>query len=490
MQKVTAFLEKYVQWLVLVFAVLYVGYTVYYYVVIPPLTVALAPGVIAKPGDVDPRIKTTQADPLDKEIHDKTVKAPAVKDVLSEFFDRLDEKRIELADMTVNWDAQHVLFGTGVSSGPKVAGPKIIGLPQLPPAEFKAMSTSRTVLAAGNADIAYVSMLFKINNAQLFADVNAAFGGGPPNIFQTPEFAEVVLLREEQTPAGGWGPAKVIAPLAINNVQPCPPDNAKMDVKLKYRVWMDNNQQAIAHPKFFDIASGAPAWTAPGAAALAPGAQPLQPGAAAIAPQPLNPLRPAAVAVGAPGAFNGLAPAVMVEDPSILVHDTTIEEGKTYRYAVSYKLYNPLFTAKAWAAPAVANALTIPGPNPLAPGGDALAWSGTVQVEPSVYVFVTKIRHFSGQADFDVFEWKGGHWNPSKSKKLEAGDPIDGNGGKANPHYTVVDVRKDPGDKKEPTYVLLLNDRGELEPRTVDDDGANPKYATLKQQAGAAALAR
>ena len=73
------------------------------------------------------------------------------------------------------------------------------------------------------------------------------------------------------------------------------------------------------------------------------------------------------------------------------------EEGKTYRYALRYRLFNPLFNNKAFAQPAVAAQFAIAGPDPVKKiDPKAIAWSGPVAIEPSTYVFVRKINPVFG----------------------------------------------------------------------------------------------
>ncbi|HZK80323.1 MAG TPA: hypothetical protein VFC46_04630, partial [Humisphaera sp.] len=112
MDKAKIFLERHVQWLVLALAFLYVGYTVWQYVWIPPLTVNLLPAKNVKPGDIDDTIKTSKVLPLQREIDNKVVAAPKVTDVLTEFDDRLNEKRTEVVDMKNLWDAPSTGSGT------------------------------------------------------------------------------------------------------------------------------------------------------------------------------------------------------------------------------------------------------------------------------------------------------------------------------------------------------------------------------------------
>ena len=75
MDKAKLFIEKHIQWLVLVIALLYVGYTVFTYVWKAPLTVNLGRLKDVKPADIDPTINSTQIAPLLKDIENRVVSA-------------------------------------------------------------------------------------------------------------------------------------------------------------------------------------------------------------------------------------------------------------------------------------------------------------------------------------------------------------------------------------------------------------------------------
>ena len=60
---------------------------------------------------------------------------------------------------------------------------------------------------------------------------------------------------------------------------------------------------------------------------------------------------------------------ILVPQLDVSVNDATLEEGKTYRYAVRYRLYNPLFDVAGQAVPHVANTTDVlSSPDPTAAG--------------------------------------------------------------------------------------------------------------------------
>jgi hypothetical protein len=336
---------------------------------------------------------------------------------------------------------------------------------------------------------------------------------------------------------------------------------------LKYKAAIDDPamQELIARPPFYPTDKNAEAWISPGGEPPAVIAPPAAPAAPAPAPAPVPvPIRPTGVLPeglrpgapnfrrgtvggpngpyqGPPGAyippaggnlppnyrppsgqnpnlqpqpglinpvggqnpngFNpGLAPAGAAD---IIVHDITIQEGKTYRYAVRYKLLNPMFNKTLQAVKKVYEKFDIDSPNPLDQAdlaklaaelppitADSL-WTGDVSIEPTAHVFVAKIDAVKGDVDLDIFNWKNGHWHEYNAKKKSPGDPLTANDGKDPTPWTVVDIRVDPASKERESYVILMDKNGTLlEPHYVAKDQADPKLQEFKMRAGAAAAAR
>ena len=97
---------------------------------------------------------------------------PKVTDVLTDFDDRLNERRTQIVDMTNPWTA--TVSNQMPRSGPTTPGAvtKVGNLPELPPAVFKAESVRRTVLMSpGRKDTAYWSGRFTIDSNALAAAV-------------------------------------------------------------------------------------------------------------------------------------------------------------------------------------------------------------------------------------------------------------------------------------------------------------------------------
>ncbi|HZL35583.1 MAG TPA: hypothetical protein VFC78_09760 [Tepidisphaeraceae bacterium] len=187
------------------------------------------------------------------------------------------------------------------------------------------------------------------------------------------------------------------------------------------------------------------------------------------------------------GFFN---PNTLPQDINLLAHDTDVQEGKTYRYAFRYKLYNPVYQVSAQMIdPKIRDEFAISGPDPLK---DPQLWTKPVSIEQHTHLYATNItvNATQSQATFDLFMWKDGRWHENTTTRLTPGDLITAAGGKeAITGWTVVDVRKDPVKTTE-NYVIVMDDKGVLQRRDVQSDQNNAEYQKLKAEAGAAAAAQ
>ncbi|HWE96790.1 MAG TPA: hypothetical protein VG269_22710 [Tepidisphaeraceae bacterium] len=179
------------------------------------------------------------------------------------------------------------------------------------------------------------------------------------------------------------------------------------------------------------------------------------------------------------------APNLLAADIQILAHDVNVEEGKTYRYAVQYKLINPLFgffnNGPAPADPKLMGVFSLSSPavDPKA----AVAWAKPIAIEPRTKIFVTAINLHSGRATFEVYIWRDGGYHQQLIKDLTPGDSI------GSTPWTVVDVRPELRAKAE-NYVIVMDAKGNLSRRDIVSDLANPEHDKLKTAAGAAAVAK
>ncbi|MDB5302393.1 MAG: hypothetical protein JWO87_4056, partial [Phycisphaerales bacterium] len=191
----------------------------------------------------------------------------------------------------------------------------------------------------------------------------------------------------------------------------------------------------------------------------------------------------------ASGVNNGMAGRFaannIIDDIQILAHDITVEQGKTYRYALSYKLVNPLFgffdNNAPPAAPNLMNTFALASP-PVEAKNEKV-WGKPVAVEPRTKLWVTNVNVYGGKATFDVFMWTDGRYHQQTVKDISPGDPI------GPSLWTVVDVRNDLRSKAD-SYVIVMDPKGNLFRRDAVSDKANPEHEKLKALATAAAAAR
>jgi hypothetical protein len=165
-------------------------------------------------------------------------------------------------------------------------------------------------------------------------------------------------------------------------------------------------------------------------------------------------------------------------------YDETAEAGKTYRYAVRYRLLNPLFgTFNIARDPAAALKMSIESP--------LSAWSEEVTIPSTMHLYVA--QRFAANARelrMRIFKWEQGAWQAATAT-VSSGDPITAteNGIDFSTGWTVVDIRVDPADATK-SYVLLLDPSGNLVRRDADTDMNDANRRDLEAQVNAAAAAR
>ncbi len=188
--------------------------------------------------------------------------------------------------------------------------------------------------------------------------------------------------------------------------------------------------------------------------------RPFQP----IGPQPF---RPNGAAFNSQGGF--FDPTQLQNDIEIIAHDDTVEAGKTYRYRLVYRIYNSLFDINVISKPQITKQFAI----------------ASKQSEPTEAITIPQRTNFflksitANDVKFDVFTWEG----VMKVKEIRAapGDAI----GKTV--WSVVDIRHD--SKKGEPYVLLSDDRGNIQRRDFRADQDNPDYKNLLDEVKAAPAA-
>jgi hypothetical protein len=178
-----------------------------------------------------------------------------------------------------------------------------------------------------------------------------------------------------------------------------------------------------------------------------------------------------AMTAASPGMFN----VTTVNQPiRVWAHDDTIEAGHTYRYAIYYYIKNPLFQSVGLTEKEDLK-------NLYALRSELSNWSDPVKITPKVAFFLASVG--KDKAKFEVFTWQAGTW---KKKTIERapGDLI------PDTTWTVVDQRREGND----SYILLVNQGGQIMRRDAGTDRKSPLYLDLSGQAesakGATAAAR
>ena len=168
-------------------------------------------------------------------------------------------------------------------------------------------------------------------------------------------------------------------------------------------------------------------------------------------------------------------------DLCVYVIDTTASAGKTYRYRISYKVFNPLYNKGAQrvvkAHQAWLNQFDIAAP--------LSEWSPEITVPKQTYFFCgqpkgVRVAASSNSFPFDVFTWSNGKWQKD-TFNASFGDPIGGAVGSIDysTGYTFVDRR--PGRTSSKTFITLVDREGNVDVREAASDNGSPDYKKVTQ---------
>ncbi len=142
-------------------------------------------------------------------------------------------------------------------------------------------------------------------------------------------------------------------------------------------------------------------------------------------------------------------------------HDATAQPGKTYRYAVRYKVKSPV-----WGTFNTTNPATLV--NTFALVSATSDWTQPVAVPPVVRFYFTSAS--SGPSmPVEVYRWQNGIYNKTNIR-VSPGDPVGKMIGDVDyaTNFTVVDFRESP--THDDTFVWLLNPDGQLVRRDTKAD--------------------
>lgn len=169
-----------------------------------------------------------------------------------------------------------------------------------------------------------------------------------------------------------------------------------------------------------------------------------------------------------------------VPDLQVWAYDDTATPGKTYRYRVKIRLKNPIFHTYGLAAKgkeALADQFAIES--------DWSAWREVQAPRSTEFFFATSRRPIGGktvtQVVADIFRHEKGEWT-KETFVLAPGDAVGAPKGAIDysTGSTIVDFRLDTREKD--VQVLLADESGNIETRSVDGDVNNDWYKALQEK--------
>jgi hypothetical protein len=495
MQKFLKVLERNVEWIAVGLGALFLLWMAWSYAFNEPAVVKVGTGPSAKtlgPDNIDEEIYNTQGKTLSQDMNRTDKIDMPINDVLTPYLAKLEEKDAKEPQIAA------LISGTrgelpGAGGELNIQNNKVAQLPKLPAPVFVNESHDITTImlenANGNAnananggggaavqpvantkDTDWVSLRFKVDMPKVGDAFKEAFGKTDMELLFITRFLQVELIRQEKLPNGQWSQPTTVPSLGADGAFPGDaPDAAARQAAAEYKSAAGNLQKQILTPAFPKVMDTAPAWYAPGA----------QPGAPAPKQQ-AAPIRPIAPAINPnAGANNGMPQQLAPGDVNVLqannekeivVHDLTAQDGKTYRYAVRYKLSNPVWDSSNLAAPELTRQFALVSPQS--------EWSKEITVPPHTRLFVTNVNGSAGRVTFQLYEYKNGKYEEKR---------VDGTPGDSIKDWTVVDVRKD--SSKGDSYALMLEGNGGLTKHTkkTDQEGYDQfKALTAPRQAALA----
>lgn len=293
MQKVTSFLEKYVEWVAIALGTIFLLYMIYAYALQKPVTVQVGSDQAATPGKVDPIILNGPARALETKMQNLSAPPMPVDDFLvSErvAFAGENAPHVSLIHAwTVGYlDADHMKMQAEqpaeANSGTRV----VVALPSVPaPIDLKSSDGRSTVIippptdANGTAQASPPTQANGNNAVDNGVDVNwITIGATLPMSVLAQNFTNskipkaltstacttllnVELVREEQDGEGNWGPPKTIPALKNVTLRPLPPQGSRLDEEIPYTTWAEQSISELAQPPFYQVIQG-DLWRIPG----------------------------------------------------------------------------------------------------------------------------------------------------------------------------------------------------------------------------------
>ena len=146
------------------------------------------------------------------------------------------------------------------------------------------------------------------------------------------------------------------------------------------------------------------------------------------------------------------------EDITVIAHDDSVLPGKTYKYKLRYRIYNPVYKAFNAAPEALTKQYSIKSVDG--------AWTKPVTIRPQVEFFLADLR--AEKAVVDVFQWREGKMT-KRTVEITPGDAIGDTGA------SLVDVR---GSGRR-AYCLLMDRSGGVDRYNPEGKNPSPRYQQL-----------
>jgi hypothetical protein len=235
-----------------------------------------------------------------------------------------------------------------------------------------------------------------------------------------------------------------------------------------------------------------PGFRPPAAPVAPPTEQPEQPAPAPAVPPEDGTVTPVTVLAN-PNAAAGQAPqapqaqmnlvAMQAKSPDLCIYviDTTAAPGKTYRYRIAYKAFNPLFN-KGNNHVAKKNLAWLDQFAIASPMSD---WSPDITLPKQTFFFCGQPKGRIGNVGtqdvafpFDVFTWSNGKWQKD-TFNASRGDPIGGTVGAID--YTTGYTFVEKTSKRNKTMITIVDREGTPEVRDAAADLGSADYKKVTQ---------
>jgi hypothetical protein len=186
---------------------------------------------------------------------------------------------------------------------------------------------------------------------------------------------------------------------------------------------------------------------------------------------------PTPTPVEPPSKLNPIGMPPNSPDLCIYLVDQTAASGKTYRYRIVYKLYNPLFNGLP---ERVANKKWIDQFDLVSPPSE---YSPSITVPQQTYVYCSNSQGArSGSFPFDVITWAKGQWR-RETFSVSPGDPIGGVDGNVDFSTGWIYADKRATSESPPKVFITLVDaiHGDADIRDVYRDASSADHREKDQ---------